>query len=161
MAQFITQQDADFFFEMEKFPEEDKKYQFPNSGGKLILPFISADNRENFLFDISRGSIKITKAKYQNRVRKSFVLRRLDYDSPAHLNPETETIPLDILEPYKGKEIPSPHMHLYVEGFGERWAVPADLFLNLDNKDIYEIMTEFFKYCNVKKMPDVTKTLLI
>lgn len=161
MARFLTQQDADFFFEMEKFPEEDKKYQFPYSGGKLVLPFVSADKREKFFFDIYRGTIKITKATYQNRVRKAFVLRRLDYDGAPHSNPEVEIVPLQILEPYNGKEIPTPHIHLYIEGFGERWAVPADLFLNLDNKDIYEIMTEFFKYCNVKKLPDITKTLLI
>ena len=161
MAQFITQQDADFFFEMKKFPEEDKKYQFPNSGGKLILSFTSSDKREKFVFDIYRGSIKITKTTYQNRVRKAFILRRLDYDCAPHLNPEVETVPLPILEPYNGKEIQSPHMHLYVEGFGERWSVPADLFFNFNGKDIYEIMIDFFKYCNVKKLPDITKTLLI
>ncbi|MCK9422167.1 MAG: hypothetical protein M0Q38_06185 [Bacteroidales bacterium] len=61
---------------MEKFPEDDKVYQFPNSGEKLILSFTSADNRENFLFDIYRGSFRITKAVYQNRVRNAYILRR-------------------------------------------------------------------------------------
>jgi len=103
MAHFITQQDADFFFEMEKFPEEDKEYQFPYSGEKVIIPFTSADKREIFLFDIYRGSIKITKAVYQNRVRKAYILRRLDFDGAPHVNPEIETVPLPILEPYNGK----------------------------------------------------------
>ena len=161
MAHFITQQDADFFFAMEKFPEEEKEYQFPLSGEKVIIPFNSADKRENFLFDIYRGSIKITKTVYQNRVRKAYILRRLDFDGSSHPNPEVETVPLPILEPYNGKEIPSPHIHLYVEGFGERWAVPADLFLKVDGKDIYEIMIDFFKYCNVKQLPDIKKRLLL
>lgn len=161
MAHFITQQDADFFFGMEKFLEEDKEYQFPCSGEKLIIPFTSADKRENFLFDIYRGSIKITKAVYQNRVRKAYILRRLDFDGAPHPNPEVENVSLPILEPYNGKEIPSPHIHLYVEGFGERWAVPAELFLDLNGKDIYEIMIAFFKYCNVKKIPLIKKTLLL
>lgn len=161
MAHYITQHDADYFFEMEKFSEEDKEYQFPYSGEKLIIPFTSADKRENFLFDIYRGSIKITKAVYQNRVRKAYILRRLDYDGAPHLNPEVENLPLTILEKYNGIEIPSPHLHLYVEGFGEKWAVPAELFLSLDEKDVYDIMEEFFRYCNVKKMPKITKRLLV
>lgn len=161
MAHFITQQDADFFFGMEKFPEEDKEYQFPGSGQNLILSFVSADKRENFLFDIFRGSIKITKVVYQNRVRKSYVLRRLDFDGAAHPNPEVEKVPLPLLELYNGKEISTPHIHLYVEGFAEKWAVPAEVLLSVDGKDIYEIMIDFFRYCNVKQLPKIEKTLLI
>lgn len=100
MAHFITQQDADFFFEMGKFPEEEKEYQFPSSGQKLTITFTSSDKRENFLFDIYRGSIKITKITYQNRVRKAFILRRLDLDGPTHVNPEAKVVPFSILEPY-------------------------------------------------------------
>lgn len=161
MAHFITQQEADFFFNMEKFPGNDNEYQFPNSGEKLIITFVSEDKREKFLFDLYRGSIKITKVVYQNRARKAYILRRLDFDGAPHPNPEVEAVPLPILEPYNGKEIPSPHLHLYVEGYGERWAIPAKLLMQLDRKDIYEIMEDFFRYCNVKKLPRITKTLLI
>jgi len=52
-------------------------------------------------------------------------------------------------------------MHLYIEGFGERWAVPADILMKVDGKDIYEIMFDFFRYCNVKQLPKIEKTLLI
>lgn len=69
MEHFITQQDADFFFEMEKYAEEEKEYPFPISGQKVTIPFTSSDKRENFLFDIYRGAILITKITYQNRVR--------------------------------------------------------------------------------------------
>ncbi|MFA6026039.1 MAG: hypothetical protein WC727_06315 [Ignavibacteriaceae bacterium] len=161
MAHFISQEDADYFFEMEKFPEDDLEYQFPHSGEKLVLSFTTADKREKFLFDLYRGSIKITKVVYQNRVRKAYILRRLDFDGAPHPNPEVETVPLPLLEPYNGKVIPSPHLHLYIEGFGEKWAVPAELLLSLDGKDIYEIMEDFFRYCNVKQLPKITKTLLI
>lgn len=161
MAHFITQQDADFFFGMEKFPEEDKEHQFPSSGQKLSIAFNSSDKRENFLFDIYRGSICITKVTYQNRVRKAFILRRLDLDGPMHVNPETEAVPLSFLEPYNGKEIPTPHLHLYVEGYGEKWAIPAYLLMKVDDKDIYELLIDFMKYCNVTQLPKIIKTLLI
>lgn len=161
MSHFITQQDADFFFTMEKFPEEEKEYDFPVSGQKLTIPFTSADKREGFLFDIYRGSVKISKATYQNRVRKAYILRRLDIDHAPHLNPEVEQVPLDLLEPYNGKEIPAPHIHLYIEGFGEKWAVPAEYFIDTNGKDGYEIMMEFFRYCNVRQLPDIKKNLLL
>lgn len=70
MAHLITQQDADFFFEMEKFPEDDMEYQFPLSGEKLILSFTSADKHEKFLFDLYRGSIKITKGSIKIELEK-------------------------------------------------------------------------------------------
>lgn len=161
MSHLITQDEADYFFSMEKFPEEQKEYQFPSQGDKLIIPFTSADKHEGFLFDIYRGAIKISKLTYQNRVRKAYILRRLDLDSSAHLNPEVENVPLPLLEPYNGKEIATPHLHIYVEGFGEKWAVPADLYLSIAGKDSYEIMEEFFQYCNVKTMPRILKTIFI
>ncbi len=161
MAHFISQLDADFFFGMEKIPEEVKEYQFPGSGQKLTLAYTSSDRRENFLFDIYRGSICITKVTYQNRVRKAFILRRLDLDGAVHVNPEVESVPLSFLAPFNGKEIQTPHLHVYVEGYGEKWAVPADSLLAVEGKDIYEVMIDFFKYCHVNQLPNIIKTLLV
>lgn len=159
MAHFITQADADFLFEMEKFPEEDNEYDFPTSGNKLIIAFTSSDKREKFLFDISRGSIKITKVTYQNRARKAFILRRLDIDGPTHTNPEVETVPLQFLAPYNGKEIPTPHLHIYVEGYDEKWAIPVKDVIEINDLEMYDIMEAFFKYCNVKQFPVINQTL--
>lgn len=161
MANFLLQQDADFFFSMEKFPVEVKEFQFPSSGQKLSIDFVSSDKREKFLFDIYRGSINISKITYQNRVRKAFILRRLDLDGPKHINPETDTVPFSFLEPYNGKEVPTPHLHIYVEGYGEKWAIPANVVFKMENNDIFEMMELFFRYCNVKQFPHIIKTLLI
>jgi len=161
MAHFLTQTEADYFFQMEKIPESDETFSFPVSGIKIVLPFTSLDKRESFLFDIHRSSIKLNKATYQNRARKTFILRRLDLDGPAHLNPEVENVPLPLLEPYNGKDIACPHMHIYVEGFSSRWAVPANMFLVANGKDIYDMLIDFFVYCSVKKIPEIEKGLLI
>lgn len=161
MSYYLTQPDADFFFQMEKFPENEKSFEYPNSGEKLSLLFTSADKREIFHFDVLRGSIRITKATYQSRARKAYVLRRLDLDGPVHVNPYVDVVPLPFLEPYNGKEIPCPHLHIYVEGFDERWAIPANDIIDLKDKDLYEIMELFFRYCNVKKLPKISKTLML
>ncbi|MEW6087508.1 MAG: hypothetical protein AB1498_04330 [bacterium] len=162
MPHFLSQKDADFFFAMEKIPEEgNKEFNFPCQGEKLVLPFTSKDKRELFLFDITRASIKAEKITYQNRARKSFVLRRLDIEGPSHPNPEVENPPLDILQSYNGVVVVCPHIHIYVEGFNHKWAVPIELFLNITNQSFYEIMNKFLEYCNVISMPKVKETLFI
>ena len=62
------------------------------------------------MFDVTRAQIKLTKATYQNRARQAIILMRLDLDGPPHRNPD-ET------------EIPRPHLHIYREGFGDKWAI--------------------------------------
>lgn len=42
MAHFITQQESDFLFQMEKFPESNESYSFPVSGTKIVIPFTSS-----------------------------------------------------------------------------------------------------------------------
>lgn len=161
MAHSLTQKEADYLFVLDKVPDTDKTFEFPFSGDKIIVPFISSDKRERFLFDISRASLKITKATYQNRVHKSIVLRRLDVDGAPHRNPEAEVVPLDFLKPYNGKDIPCPHIHVYIEGFGEKWAIPASDVLDVTGMDLYEVMVAFFRYCNVSTIPDIKNQLLL
>ena len=46
-------------------------------------------------------------------------------------------------------------MHFYLDGFGERWALPLSKVLEIEilsTDHIYTKMTKFFKYCNVQNM---------
>ena len=161
MATILTQTEADNLFRLEKVPEDaNNKYQFPISGNRLIIPCLSKDKKENFHFDVSRGSIKLTKITYQNRARKAYVLRRLDLDGAPHKNPEVETVPFEVLSPYNGEDIPCPHLHIYVEGYGEKWAIPAvDVFNRIDDKEMYDIMFDFFTYCNLTGPPHILNSI--
>ena len=89
----------------------------PGLGGSIEVPLISANRRENFLLDVTRGRINLKKATYQNGVRVVVILARLDIDGPPHENPD-------------GQEILCPHLHTYREGFGDKWAVqaPSNIF---------------------------------
>lgn len=136
----LTQSEADALFALPKKPKSSGSYTFPHGGSKLVIEFVSFDGREFFLFDITRGSIKVTKCTYQKRARQIEILRRLDIDGPPHPNPVVVSVPLDFLAPYNGIEIPCPHLHIYVEGFAHRWAIPApDEFAN-SNNNLYIIM---------------------
>lgn len=52
-----------------------------------------SNNREKFLLDVWRGTLMLTKLKFQNRVRTVIVLVRLDVNGAPHTNPDGEHIP--------------------------------------------------------------------
>ncbi|MFH1703080.1 MAG: hypothetical protein ABIB41_06580 [Nitrospirota bacterium] len=157
----LTQAEADALFAMPKKPKSSDSLNFPHAGGKLLAEFISLDGREVFLFNINRASIAVSKCTYQKRARQVEILRRLDIDGSPHPNPAVETVPLEFLVPYNGLEIPCPHLHIYVEGFADKWAIPAPTDLMNSNADLYTVMESFLKYCNVQEMPNIERGLFI
>lgn len=157
----LTQSEADVLFALPKKPKTSNSLAFPHAGGKLLSEFISLDGREVFLFNINRGSIDIAKCTYQKRARQVEILRRLDIAGSPHTNPEVETVPLDFLAPYSGVEIPCPHLHIYVEGFAAKWAIPAPAELSNTENDLYALMASFLRYCNVLEMPNIERGLFI
>ncbi len=108
----ITQAEADKLMAMEKKAVDQQQWTFPGPGDRIFVPLTSIDKRENFLLDVTRSQIKLTKATFQNRARQAIVLYRLDIDGSPHRNPD-------------GEEIPCPHLHVYREGYGDKWAIPA------------------------------------
>ncbi|MGA2878787.1 MAG: hypothetical protein ABSG13_07540 [Bryobacteraceae bacterium] len=132
----ITQAEADALIEMEKRFVDDKIWTFPAAGERIALALTSVDNRENFMLDVTRAEIKLSKATYQNRARQAIVLMRLDIDGPPHRNPD-------------GTEIPCPHLHIYREGFGDKWAVPAPLDRYTNTLDLFFTCESFMQHCNI------------
>jgi hypothetical protein len=141
----LLQSEADLLIAMEKHRVDDTRHTFPVTG-YLAVPLQSIDKRELFQLDIHRGRIDLKKATMQNRGRSVVVLVRLDVGGPPHRNPD-------------GQEIPSPHLHLYREGFGDKWAypVPPSSFPNLG--DLYATLQHFLRYCNVTRPPDIDRGL--
>lgn len=145
---YLTQAEADALIGMEKRRVEDGWYDFPGLGGSLSIPLSSADKREQFMLDISRGRIDLQKGKYQNRARQVVVLVRLDFGGSPHRNPD-------------GEEISCPHLHIYREGYGAKWAIPVpfDHFPSLD--DQWETLVHFYAYCNITDPPRILKGLFV
>ena len=103
---------------------DEKDWLFPVPGGRIAIPLTSVDKRENFMLDVTRAHIKFTKATFQNRAPAAIVLLRLDLDGPPHLNPD-------------GEEIPCPHLHIYRQDFGDKWAIPAPVDKFPDPQDLF------------------------
>ncbi len=142
----ISQAEADALIAMEKHSTEENTFLFPLEGGRLSLGLTSPDKRENFSLDITRGQIKITKATYQNRARQAIVLMQLDIDGPPHSNPD-------------GQQIPCPHLHVYREGHGDKWAIPAPAEKYPNVRDLYAALEAFMRHCNVTQPPIIDKGL--
>ncbi|HEY3456942.1 MAG TPA: hypothetical protein VGK64_20355 [Bryobacteraceae bacterium] len=138
----ITQADADTLIAMEKQCVDDKQWSFPVPGGRLAIPLASPDRRENFMLDVTRGQIKLTKATYQNRARQAIVLMRLDLDGPPHRNPDDQ-------------EILCSHLHVYREGYGDKWAIPAPPDIYPETRNLLATFQAFMRHCNVTVPPNI------
>ena len=142
----LTQDEADALLAMEKHRVNDDVSDFPSDGESVVLPLQSPDRREQFLLDLSRGRIDLRKVKMQTRARQIVVLVRLDLGGAPHRNRD-------------GEEIPVPHLHVYREGYGDKWAVPvpADRFGNL--ADVWQTLSDFMGYCNITQPPRIQRGL--
>lgn len=137
----LEQAVADVLIAMEKHHDGSSQYDFPTGGMALTVPLQSADRREQFVLDVSRGRIDLVKVKMQNRARQVVVLLRLDLAGPPHRNPDDT-------------EVPTPHLHIYREGFGDKWAIPVPVadFSNLG--DVRATLDDFMRYCNITQPPN-------
>ncbi len=143
----LSQTEADHLIAMEKHSKDPNvPWEFPVLGGKVSIPLVSVDNREEFLLDIHRGRIDLAKRTYQNRARQIIPLVRIDLDGAPHRNPD-------------GAEVPCPHLHRYREDYGDKWAVPLppDGFPNLGDPD--GLLSDFFAYCNITRPPVIDRGL--
>ncbi len=142
----LNQAEAEMLIAMEKHRIDNNNYSFPVPGESLSVPLISTDKREYFILDIGRSRIDLQKVSYQNRARQVVSLVRLDLGGPPHRNPD-------------GREISVPHIHIYREGFGDKWAnpIPVDKFTDMD--DIQKTLYQFMDFCNITIQPRIQRGL--
>jgi hypothetical protein len=138
----LTQAEADALLTMEKMREDSETVDFPNSGERIEISLLSINKRERFFLDISRSRIEISKGTYQNRARQVIVLARLDFGGKPHRNPDDE-------------EVPTPHLHLYREGYADKWAFPLPTDTFRGSSSLQTIFEDFMKLCNITTPPSI------
>jgi hypothetical protein len=144
----LTQAEADLLIAMPKVKINNQVWDYPSFGGSISIPLTSTDKKENFILDVSRSQIDLLKGKYQNRGRQVVVLIRLDFGGAPHRNPD-------------GTEISCPHLHLYRENYGDKWAaeIPKEKFVNC--ADPWQTLQDFIRYCNIIEPPSIEKGLFV
>lgn len=142
----LSQNDAEALMRMEKVPASQDAFHFPDLGGRIEVPLMSRDERERFSLDINRKRIALTTC-YQTRGRQVIVLARLDFAAP-HRNPD-------------GSEVGVPHLHLYREGYGDKWAIEIPAGLLSKPEDAWQVLHDFMKYCAVVDHPNIVRGLFL
>jgi hypothetical protein len=99
-------------------------------------------DRETFFLDVWRGTLRLTKLRFQNRVRTVVVLARLDIAGAPHTNPD-------------GQRLSGTHLHLFKEGYDDRWAYPVDPNTFTLVNDPGKTFQEFCAFCNIESPPPV------
>ncbi len=138
----LTQAEADRFIQMTK--------RFVRAPAAISIPpgldesheLAAVDDRERFLLDIWRGTLRLTKLKLQNRMRTVVVLVRLDVDGAPHTNPD-------------GQRLSGTHLHLFREGYDDKWAFPVDPKIFTLLSDPGTTFQEFCALCKIESPPPV------
>lgn len=131
----ISQQEADELLAMRKIAADTKPYIYPSLGGRIEIPLESEDHHELFTLMITRGRIDIRKNSYQSLARRVIILARVDIGGAPHCNPD-------------GQQIACPHMHIYREGYGDKWAKPLPAQFQ-NHTDHWHILQDFILFCNI------------
>ncbi|MAT16276.1 MAG: hypothetical protein CMJ46_13515 [Planctomyces sp.] len=140
----LKQEEVEKLLSMPKKLTAVTSIQFPILDEYIELDANSVDESERFIFDVSRkGRFKLLKCTYQERYLKTEALLRLDVDGPPHTNPD-------------GQRIECPHLHIYREDFGDRWAIPAPPNLVIAN-DLVRTLKNFLSYAKVVEIPRIQR----
>ena len=142
----ITQVEADALVALKKCRLDVQEWNYPDFGGATTIPLVSIDRREPFLLDLRRSRIDLAKGTYQNRGRQVVVLVRLDFGGRPHRNPDDN-------------QIGSPHLHLYREGYGDKWAFPVPSGGFADLTDAWRTLQDFMQFCNIVDPPVIRQGL--
>lgn len=143
---FLSRAEADALIAMNKrFRSRDTVVLGPGTDATREL--LGSDDRELFLLDLWRGTLRLSKVKLQTRARKILVLVRLDVDGAPHTNPD-------------GTKIGGTHLHVYREGYDSKWAYPVDPaeFPNLG--DMAATFSDFCHRCHILAPPPFQGGLL-
>ena len=138
----IDQATADSLINMDKEFVNAKLIAMPMTNEILSLNVKSKITKDTFLLDINRkGTFKLTRFTYQERYRTNIILLRLDIDTKPHVNPNGEVI--------------SPtHIHIYREGYLDKWAYPLEGIYKIDNQNsLLQSFINFCKLCNIDNIP--------
>jgi hypothetical protein len=141
-----TQAEADDLIMMAKYRLNEQVWNYPGLGGRCSIPLISSDRREAFVLNLGRSRIDLRKGSYHMRARQIVMLVRLCFGAAPHTNPD-------------GTRLPGTHLHLYREGYEDKWAVlvPTDDFPNVT--DLRQTLNDFILYCHIVEPPTIQHEL--
>lgn len=139
----LTQIQADNLLKAAKVLVDSNNLSFPQPGGSLILEAESMTGADAFIIDVNRrGKINVSKCTYQTRYNRIEILLRVDIAGPPHTNPD-------------GVEVQCPHIHIYREGYSDKWAYPLTSKMPTTVSDLGQVLRDFLLYNNITNVPAI------
>ena len=129
--------------EKKSFSDADPIIIKGNKAIKMEKHLKSKVSQNEFILNIDRGKIELSKIKYQSRHKQTnCILSRIDTSGPRHQNPD-------------GEFIECPHIHIYKEGYNDKWAYPLDENKFRDTSDLCQLLNDFLLFFNVEDIPRI------
>lgn len=143
----LTQSEADALIAMKKRLVHGTHAVGVSPGSDWTYELAGDDAEERFLLDLYRGRRRTAKLKFQTRARKVVVLLRLDLNGGPHTNPD-------------GERLGGPHLHVFREGYDDKWAFALDHHEFGDPADAPRSFADFCRLSQVADPPVLQETLL-
>ena len=142
----ITQSEYNYLIQEDKaFEDVETSIKLGPAPIKWKRIINTINGKETFLFDFYRGSFEITKYTYNKRYRQTIVLLRYD-NGGRHTNPD-------------GQFFDGPHVHLYREGYDDKFAFPIFEIGVSPSDSMEEVFKKIAQYCNIITIPTIEVTL--
>lgn len=139
----LTKAEFDELHKLDKYLDVDENgIIWPDKGKKISINCYSLDNKEQFEITINSSKIKVSKVTYQQLYRDKTILFRLDTSGPRHWNPD-------------GTFVEGPHIHIYKEGYGDKWAYPLEQYISTNPSDMIVLFCDFLSYINIIDIPSI------
>ena len=135
--QQLSEEEAQTLIKLEKILLNPTAINIPPKLGKEKYELTDTKNIQEFIINSNRSRKNARKISLILLYNNNIILLRLDTGHGIHINPDNSEILGGI-----------PHIHIYHEGFDDKWAYPLpSCFTNINN--IAETLVEFFSYSNV------------
>jgi hypothetical protein len=115
---------------------------------QLIVP-LYFQNLHSFVYHIIKNLFYRVESIQQFLPRAWRILQpgvinlfRIDIEGPPHTNPDST-------------EVPCPHIHIYKEGYDDKWAYPLASEINTNTDDLVQVLIDFLEYNNIHNPPKV------
>ena len=139
----LTQKEYSYIINLNKKFKENDEIALDSKWSRDI---VAIETRDMFVLDYYLGIIALKKYTYNKRYRKTIVILRFD-SSGRHTNPD-------------GKLLNGPHVHMYREKYGDKWAFPiSEIGIGHGMIEKANVLQKFLQYCNVVNCPPIKSTL--
>lgn len=138
----LTQEKFNELMSLEKFIEA-KKYLLPGQNEKNSVSVSDVNGYEKFILDVNRKGSFENKCTIQTRYinEGTTIIVCLDINGPEHMNPD-------------GRILSRNHIHIYKEGFEDKYAYDLDEFDWDLFQNIFSLILLFADYCRYNKIKE-------